>query len=159
MRRKTSVQMLAILLFAGVLSPHLLQGQSKGVPDDDNKLTAELNDELSDVEADDALVDAETVEADIDADLHKGKDIDYEALEAVMERDGTTVEKVVHQAVEEVEAEEGEHLGVLLAGQQVHRKAAAVKSVALLRGHVDHEKESRTFRRWGVMLETTLPQR
>jgi hypothetical protein len=146
MRRETGVPILAVLLFAAGLSPYMLHGQSKAVPADDNKLTAELNDELSDVEADDALVEAGTVEAEIDADLHKGKDIDYGALEAVMERDGTSVEEVVHHAVEEAEAEEGEHLVFFLAGKPVNAKAAAVHTVADLRGHVDHEKAQRTLR-------------
>src|ERR1035438_3631512 len=110
MTRQTSVRILGVLLVAAglALRPHPLRGQDKPVPADYNQLTAELDSELSNVEAEDELVDEATVEEQIDADLKKSTQIDYDALESEMEQGGTTIEKVIRDAVEQAEADRSE---------------------------------------------------
>ena len=158
MTRQTSMRMMAVLVIAGAVAmgPKLLHGQDKSVPDDDNTLTAELNAELSDVETEDELVDAGKVEEQIDKDLHNSKLIDYDALETLMEEDGTTVEKVVHHAVEEAEADGGEQLSFYQAGKQVNGKAVADHTVADLRGHADHQRAPKTFSLPGMSFDATF---
>jgi hypothetical protein len=155
MTRQTNVRILAVLLVAAglALRTHPLRGQGKPVPGDDNKLTAELNDELSDVEAENELVDEATVKEQIDADLRKSTQIDYDALEAVMERDSTTIEQVIGDAVEQAEADAGERLAAFApAGdKRVNARSVANHFVPDVRGHVDHQKERKSFRLSGLI--------
>jgi|SRR5579859_2676434 len=148
MTRQTSVRILAVFLIAAGLTvrPHPLRGQGKSVPADDNKLTAELESELSDVEAEDEAVDESTVEGQIDADLRKSTQIDYDALEKEMERDHTTIGDVILEAAEEAEADAGEHLAFAPEGdKKVNAKSVAKHFVADVRVHHDHVKEQRTL--------------
>jgi hypothetical protein len=155
MTRQTSARIFAVLLVAAGLSllPHPLRGQDKSVPADDNKLVAELNEELSDVEAEDGLLDEETVEEQIEADLKKSTLIDYDALEAAMERDGTTIEKVILVAVKQAEADAGEGLAAFVpAGdKKVNPRSVKRHFVADLRGRVDHERDQSGFRMSGLI--------
>jgi hypothetical protein len=155
MATQTGARILAVLLVAAglLLLPHPLRGQGKPVPADDNKLVAELDEELSDVEAEDGLVDEETVEEQIEADLKKSTLIDYGALEAAMERDGTTIEKVILVAVKQAEEEAGEGLATFAgaADKKVNAKSVKRHFVADVRGHVDHERDQSGFRMSGLM--------
>jgi hypothetical protein len=150
MTRQPSVRILVVLLVAAGLSlrPLPLRGQGKPVPADDNKLIAELNEELSDVEAEDELVEEDTVEEQIDADLRKSTQIDYDALETEMERDHTTIKDVILEAVKhaEAEAEAGEQLAALApAGdKKVNAKSVANYAVAGFKMHHDNVKPRST---------------
>lgn len=148
MTRQTSGRILAVLLVAAglALRPHPLHGQGKSVPADDNKLAAELNEELSDVEAEDQLVEEATVEEQIDADLRKSTQIDYDALEKEMELGHTTIKDVILAAVEEAEAD-GEHLAAFATAdnKKVNAKSVAKHFVADVDVVHDHVKEQRTL--------------
>jgi hypothetical protein len=155
MTGQTGARIFAVLLVAtGLLFlPHPLRGQDKSVPSDDNKLVAELNEELGDVEAEDELVDEETVEEQIEADLKKSTLIDYGALEAAMERDGTTIEKVILVAVKQAEDDAGEGLAAFAwaADKKVNAKSVKRHFVADVRGRVDHERDQSGFRLSGMI--------
>ncbi len=147
MTTQTSVRILAVLLVAAglALRPHLLRGQGKPVPADDNKLTAELDSELSDVEAEDELVDEATVEEQIEADLEKSTQIDYAALEAEMQRGGTTIRALILEAVKEAEADAGEGLATFAqaGAKKVNAGSAGKHFVADVKVVHDHVKEER----------------
>jgi len=150
MTRRVNVRILAVLLVAAglALRPGPLRGQDKSVPADDNKLTADLDSELSDVEAEDGLIDEATVEEQIDADLRKSTQIDYDALETEMEQGGTTIEKVIRDAVEQAEVDAGEQMAAFAqaANKKVNAKSAAKHFVADVRVVHDHVKEERKLR-------------
>jgi hypothetical protein len=155
MTRQTSVRILAVLLVATglALRPHPLRGQEKSVPADDSKLLADLDSELSDVEAEDELVEEATVEEQIDADLRKSTYIDYDALETEMEQGGTTIEKVILDAVQQAEADAGEQVAAFAqAGKKkVNAKSVAKHFVADVRVVHDHVKEERKLRVSGLV--------
>ena len=142
---------LAVWLVAASLPLRLLPlyGEDKPVPADDDALTAELDDELSTIEAEDSLVDEDTVEKQIVEALRQSNHIDYDALEREMEQDHTTVWNVILDAVREAGADakaSGEHLAAVAPSSEkkVNAKEVAKHFVADVRVHHDHVKEQKT---------------
>lgn len=85
------------------LRPTPLYGQDKPVPRDDKELVRDLDDELSAIEEEDTPLEEDEVKAQILEALHANKDIDFDALEAELEADGSSIEDVLDCAVNQAE--------------------------------------------------------
>jgi hypothetical protein len=72
----------------------------------DDQLRKALDQELADLENDRTEEDDAALDNDILTALKNGHLIDYSDLEATMADDGTTVEDVVHQAVEDADEQD-----------------------------------------------------